>query len=99
GLSSSRARCHSRMSPAPRVTLSVNPRRSSMDAPEVRFAVDSPLEESGFELLVALVDAGLFGRNGKEITRVRERCSRIRQSSPEARPEADFGAVAICVGI
>jgi hypothetical protein len=43
------------------------------------FAPDSPLEESGFELLVPLVDVGLFGRNGKEITRVRERCSRIRQ--------------------
>jgi hypothetical protein len=36
----------------PRVTLSVNPQGSSMDAPEVRSAVDSPLEESGFELLV-----------------------------------------------
>jgi hypothetical protein len=31
------------------------------------------LEESGFELLVPPVDAGLFGRNGTEITRVRER--------------------------
>ena len=40
---------------------------------------DSPLEGSGFEPSVPLVDAGLFGRNGKEITRVRERCSRIRQ--------------------
>src|SRR5438067_1053485 len=38
----------------PRVTPSVNPRRSSMDAPEVRSAVDSPLEESGFEPLVPL---------------------------------------------
>jgi hypothetical protein len=27
-------------------------RRSSMDAPEVRFAVDSPLEQAGFELPV-----------------------------------------------
>ena len=34
------------------------------------------LEESGFELLVPLVDAGLFGRNGTEIRRVRGRCSR-----------------------
>jgi hypothetical protein len=25
------------------------------------------------------VDPGVFGRNGAEITRVRERCSRIRQ--------------------
>jgi hypothetical protein len=32
---------------------------------EVRFAEDSPLEESGFELLVPLVDAGLFGRTGR----------------------------------
>jgi hypothetical protein len=46
---------------------------------EVRFAEDSPLEQSGFELMVPHVDAGLFGQNGKEITRVRERCSRIRQ--------------------
>jgi DNA invertase Pin-like site-specific DNA recombinase len=28
----------------------------------VRFAADSPLEDGGFELLVPLVDAGLFGR-------------------------------------
>jgi hypothetical protein len=46
---------------------------------KVKFVLDSPLEESGFELLVPLVDAGLFRRNGTEITRVRERCSRIRQ--------------------
>jgi len=31
---------------------------------KVRFALDSPLEESGFELLVPPVDAGVFGRNG-----------------------------------
>jgi hypothetical protein len=36
----------------------------------VQFVDDSPLEESGFELLVPHVDAGLFGRNGTEITRV-----------------------------
>jgi hypothetical protein len=34
---------------------------------DVRFAGDSPLEESGFDLLVPLVDAGLFGRNGTKI--------------------------------
>src|SRR5205823_1127078 len=28
-------------------------------------ALDSPLEGSGFELLVPLVDAGLFGRTGR----------------------------------
>jgi hypothetical protein len=33
---------------------------------EVRFALDSPVEESGFELLVPLVDAGLFGRTGRK---------------------------------
>jgi hypothetical protein len=33
----------------PRVTLLVNPRRSSMDAPEVRSAVDSPLERRRFD--------------------------------------------------
>jgi hypothetical protein len=33
---------------------------------DVRFAADSPLEESGFELLVPLVDAGLFGRTGRK---------------------------------
>ena len=30
------------------------------------FAQDSPLEGSGFELLVPLVDAGLFGRTGRK---------------------------------
>ena len=30
-------------------------------SPEVRFALDSPLEESGFEPLVPPVDAGIFG--------------------------------------
>jgi hypothetical protein len=32
----------------------------------VEFASDSLLEESGFELLVPLVDAGLFGRTGRK---------------------------------
>jgi hypothetical protein len=49
---------------------------------DVDFAVDSALEESGFELLVPLVGADLFGRNGTEITRVRERYSRIRAMTP-----------------
>jgi hypothetical protein len=31
-----------------------------------RSSLDSPLEESGFELLVPLVDAGLFGRTGRK---------------------------------
>jgi hypothetical protein len=31
-----------------------------------QFAPDSPLEGSGFELLVPLVDAGLFGRTGRK---------------------------------
>jgi len=40
---------------------------SAMDAlPKVRFASDSPLEESGFELVVPLMDAGLFGRTGRK---------------------------------
>ena len=39
----------------------------------------SMLQRAEFELLVPLVDAGLFGRNGTEITRARERCSRLRQ--------------------
>jgi hypothetical protein len=43
---------------------------------------DCLLEESGFELLVPPVDAGLFGRNGTEITGVRERYSRIRAMTP-----------------
>jgi len=37
-----------------------------LDHREGDFVADSTLEESGFELLVPLVDAGLFGRTGRK---------------------------------